>query len=124
MEYDENTLLFTCDVLALIIAFMVCVECVDCVKEPEFRCENCDKVYKQEGRYKAHIGVCVVGDTLGGGAAAAAAVVPAVPAVPAVVSQADFSEVLRQNREMLELMRKQQETIQLLVAQLIPGRTL
>lgn len=121
MEYDENTLLFTCDVLALIIAFMVCVECVDCVKEPEFRCENCDKVYKQEGRYKAHIGVCVVGDTLGGGAAAAAVV---VPAVPAVVSQADFSEVLRQNREMLELMRKQQETIQLLVAQLIPGRTL
>jgi hypothetical protein len=86
--------------------------CVECAKEPEFRCENCDKVYKQEGRYKAHIGVCIVGDTLGGGAAEATA----------VVSQADFSEVLRQNREMLELMRKQQETIQLLVAQLIPGR--
>lgn len=107
MEYDENTPLFTCDVLALIIAFMVCVECA---KEPEFRCENCDKVYKQEGRYKAHIGACVVGDTRGAVAA------------PAAVSQADFSEVLRQNREMLELMRKQQETIQLLVAQLIPGR--
>jgi hypothetical protein len=109
MEYDENTLLYSSDVVALLIAFMVCVECA---KEPEFRCENCDKVYKQEGRYKAHIGVCIVGDTLGGGAAEATA----------VVSQADFSEVLRQNREMLELMRKQQETIQLLVAQLIPGR--
>jgi hypothetical protein len=109
MEYDENTLLYSSDVVALLIAFMVCVECA---KEPEFRCENCDKVYKQEGRYKAHIGVCIVGNTLGGGAAEATA----------VVSQADFSEVLRQNREMLELMRKQQETIQLLVAQLIPGR--
>ena len=105
MDYNEDTLLYSSDVVALIIAFIVCVECA---KEPEFRCENCDKVYKQEGRYKAHIGVCIVGDTRG--------------AAAAVVSQADFSEVLRQNREMLELMKKQQETIQLLVAQLIPGK--
>lgn len=88
-------------VLALIIAFVVCVECA---KEPEYRCENCDKTYKQEGRYKAHIAVCDTRD---------------VPA-PATVSAADFSELLRQNREMMELMRKQQETIQLLVAQLLP----
>jgi hypothetical protein len=107
MDYNEDTLLYSSDVVALIIAFIVCVECA---KEPEFRCENCDKVYKQEGRYKAHIGVCIVGDTRGAAAA------------EAVVSQADFSEVLRQNREMLELMKKQQETIQLLVAQLIPGK--
>lgn len=110
MEYDENTLLYSSDVIALIISFMVCVEFA---KEPEFRCDKCDKVYKQEGRYKAHIGVCIVGDKRGGAAAVA---------VP-VVCQADFSEVLRQNREMLELMRKQQETIQLLVAQLLPART-
>lgn len=106
MDYNEDTLLYSSDVVALIIAFIVCVECA---KEPEFRCEKCDKVYKQEGRYTAHIGVCIVGDTRGG--------------ATTVASQADFSEVLRQNREMLELMRKQQETIQLLVAQLIPGRT-
>jgi len=116
MEYDENTLLYTSDVIALIISFMVCVECA---KEPEFRCDKCDKVYKQEGRYKAHIGVCIVGDKRGGATDGATDGAAAMP----VVCQADFSEVLRQNREMLELMRKQQETIQLLLAQLIPART-
>ena len=81
--------------LALIIAFILCVECA---KEPEYRCEHCDKTYKQEGRYKAHIAVCDTRE-----------------------SAADFSELLRQNREMIELMRKQQETIQLLVTQLLPA---
>ena len=81
--------------LALIIAFILCVECA---KEPEYRCEHCDKTYKQEGRYKAHIAVCDTRE-----------------------SAADFSELLRQNREMIELMRKQQETIQLLVSQLLPA---
>lgn len=108
---DENTIMMTSDIYALIIAFMVCVVCA---KEPEFRCKNCDKVYKQEGRYKAHIEVCVVGDTLGQVAAAAVA----------APSASDFAEVLRQNREMLELMRKQQDTIQLLVSQLIPSTTI
>ena len=93
--------------LALIIAFIVCVKCA---KEPEYRCENCDKTYKLEGRYNAHIAVC---DTREAPAAAAS--------VAATVSAADFSELLRQNREMMELMRKQQETIQLLVAQLLPA---
>jgi len=36
------------------------------------------------------------------------------------VSSSDFSELLRQNREMMDIMRKQQETIQLLVARLLP----
>ena len=93
-------------VLALIIAFIVCVKCA---KEPEYRCENCDKTYKLEGRYNAHSAVC---DTREAVAASVAAT---------VVSAADFSELLRQNREMMELMRKQQETIQLLVAQLLPA---
>ena len=94
--------------LALIIAFIVCVECA---KEPEYHCENCDKTYKQEGRYKAHIAVCDTRDSPAFASAATAA---------AVVSAADFSELLRQNRDMMDLMRKQQETIQLLVAQLLP----
>ena len=80
------------DAIALIIAFIVCVECA---KEPEYCCENCDKVYKQESRYKSHIAVC------GAGAGAGDA--------------SDFSELLRQNREMIDIMRKQQETIQMLV---------
>ena len=82
----------------LILAFIICVECA---KEPEYCCENCNKLYKQEARYKAHIATCIVGDTR-------------------EVSPSDFSELLRQNREMMDIMRKQQETIQLLVAQLIP----
>jgi len=93
--------------LALIIAFIVCVECA---KEPEYHCENCDKTYKQEGRYKAHIAVCDTREAAAFASASAAT----------VVSAADFSELLKQNREMMELMRKQQETIQLLVAQLLP----
>jgi hypothetical protein len=99
MEYNDDTPLFSSDdALMLILAFIICVECA---KEPEYCCENCNKVYKQEARYKAHIATCIVGDTR-------------------EVSPSDFSELLRQNREMMDIMRKQQETIQLLVAQLIP----
>lgn len=103
--YNDSTRLLTSDILAFIITFMVCVECS---KEPEFHCSHCHKVYKQEGRYKAHIVDCVVEDKRG-------------DAQAPIVSQSDFSELLRQNREMLDLMRKQQETIQLLVAQFVPG---
>lgn len=86
---------YTYDDLLLLIAFIVCVECA---KEPEYRCEKCDKSYKQEGRYKTHIAAC--GQD---------------------VSVSDVSDLLRQNREMMDLIRKQQETIQLLVSQLLPG---
>jgi|LauGreDrversion4_2_1035121.scaffolds.fasta_scaffold00372_12 hypothetical protein len=98
MEYNDDTLLFSSDAIMMIVAFIICVECA---KEPEYRCENCDKSYKQEARYKAHIVACVVGDKR-------------------EVSPSDFSELLRQNREMMDIMRKQQETIQLLVARLLP----
>jgi hypothetical protein len=98
--------------LAFVVAFLVIVECA---KEPEYRCENCDRVYKQEARYKAHIAGCiVVGDTI-----------PTVEKVrivgdtiPGLVSADDFSELLRQNREMMSMLRSQQETIQLLVDRL------
>jgi hypothetical protein len=93
------------DAIALMIAFIVCVECA---KEPEYCCENCDKVYKQETRYNAHIAVCGVGVGVGTGAAT-------------TVSASDFSELLRQNREMIDIMRKQQETIQMLVVGLAGG---
>jgi hypothetical protein len=99
--------------LAFVVAFLVIVECA---KEPEYRCECCDKVYKQEARYKAHIAGCiVVGDTI-----------PTVEkrrivsgdTIPGLVSADDFSELLRQNREMMMMLRSQQETIQLLVDRL------
>lgn len=115
MEFHDDTPLYSSDAILAVIAFIICVECA---KVPEYRCENCDKVYKQESRYKAHISGCVGSDTLGasgGGGGRGAKMDVIVP------SAADFSELLRQNREMMELMRKQQETIQLLVAQLVPG---
>jgi len=98
MKYNDDTPLFSSDAIMMIVAFIICLECA---KEPEYRCENCDKSYKQEARYKAHVAVCVVGDSR-------------------EVSPSDFSELLRQNREMMDIMRKQQETIQLLVARLLP----
>ena len=98
MEYSDDTHLLSSDAIIVLVAFIICV---DCAKEPEYRCENCDKVYKQESRYNTHIATCIDAD-------------------PREVSASDFSELLRQNREMMDLMRQQQETIQLLVAQLIP----
>ena len=108
MEFHDDTPLFSSDAVMIFIAFILCVECA---KVPEYRCENCDKVYKQESRYNAHIAVCVGSDTFGasGGGAKMDVVMP---------SAADFSELLRQNREMMEIMRKQQETIQLLVSKM------
>ena len=100
----------TDDAVRAFLAMIVLLICVECAKEPEYRCEKCDKVYKQEARYHAHITKCVEKDT--------ALVRPAAEAV--VVSAADFSVLLRQNHEMMVLLQKQQETIQLLVAQLVP----
>lgn len=108
--YDTTPLISSDAAIAFVIAFLIIVECA---KEPEYRCENCDKVYKQEARYKAHIGGCIVGDTI-----------PAAPGLVRVVgdtipvSAEDFSELLRQNREMMTMLRSQQETIQLLVDRL------
>jgi hypothetical protein len=98
------------DAIALMIAFIVCVECA---KEPEYCCENCDKVYKQETRYNAHIAVCGVRVGVGDATTTTTATT--------TVSASDFSELLRQNREMIDIMRKQQETIQMLVVGLAGG---
>ena len=101
------------DDVAFVIAFIICVELS---KEPEYRCEYCDKVYKQEARYVTHVKGCVEKDTP----------VPAPPPpppkvciekdTPPMLDNTTVMELLRQNGEMLELLRKQQETIQMLVA--------
>jgi len=98
----------TDDAVRAFLAMIVLLICVECAKEPEYRCKNCDKVYKQEARYRAHVAKCVDKDTA------------LVRATDAFVSATDFSELLRQNREMMILLQKQQETIQVLVAQLVP----
>lgn len=102
------------DDVAFVIAFIICVELS---KEPEYRCEYCDKVYKQEARYVTHLKGCVEKDT-----PQAPPTPPPPPKVciekdtPAVLDNTTVMELLRQNGEMLELLRKQQETIQMLVA--------
>jgi hypothetical protein len=95
------------DLLAY-FAFFVFLICVECAKEPEFRCENCDKVYKQEGRFRVHLSKCVGVDLF-----------TADPAAAAAGKQiTDFSELLKQNREMMSIIQKQNETIQVLVSHL------
>ena len=123
----ENNTTASVSNVAFIIAFLIIVECA---KEPEYRCENCDKVYKQEARYKGHIAGCIVGDTIPtvekvrivGDTIPTAEKVrivgDTIPTVEKVVSAEDFSELLRQNREMMSMLRSQQETIQLLVNRL------
>ena len=93
----ENNTTASVSNVAFIIAFLIIVECA---KEPEYICDYCDKVYKQEGRYRAHMMKCVDKDTQ--------------------ISASEFSVLLRQNNEMMVLLQKQQETIQLLVSQLVP----
>jgi hypothetical protein len=69
-------------------------------------------VYKHEGRYHAHVAKC------GGGGVERGSGKDVIE--PVAVSATDFSELLRQNREMMVLLQKQQETIQVLVTQLLP----
>jgi hypothetical protein len=91
---------------AYYILFVLLI-CVVCAKEPEYVCDNCNKVYRHEGWYNAHVLKC------GGGGS-----INHKDEISPSIS--DFSELLRQNREMMVLLQKQQETIQVLVAQLMP----
>lgn len=104
----------TDDELQAFYAMIVFLICAECSKEPEIRCEKCDKVYKQLGRYHAHLAKCndvkVLDGRRGGGDGGVDG--------GAGVSASEFSELLRQNREMMVLLQKQQETIQTLVSQL------
>jgi len=102
----------TDDELQAFYAMIVLLICVVCSKEPEFSCEYCHKVYKQEGRYHAHLAKCKVKvDTDSGWSSSSS-------------SSSEISELLRQNREMMALLQKQQETIQALVSQLVDKRNI
>jgi hypothetical protein len=101
------------DDVAFVIAFIICVELS---KAQEYPCEYCDKVYKQEARYMTHMKVCVEKDTAKGCVEKDTHVPPIVAAQP-MLDNTTVMELLRQNGEMLDLLRKQQETIQMLVAE-------
>ena len=101
MENIIHPIQRTDDDLLAFYALFVYLICVECSKEPEFRCKYCDRVYKQEGRYQSHIAKCIDRDTHTGAGGAS-----------------DLAELLRQNREMMAIMQKQQETIHVLVSHL------
>ena len=112
----------TDDEVQAFYAMFVLLICVECSKEPEFRCEYCDKLYKQEGRYHAHIVKCAVKDTGwsgGGGGGGGGSGCGSGSGGCLTIKSSEFDELLRQNREMLALLQKQQETIQTLVSQLV-----
>ncbi len=110
----------TDDEVQAFYAMFVLLICVECSKEPEFSCEYCDKVYKQEGRYHAHVAKCAVKDTGWGGGGGGGGVSGCGDTGGCIsIKSSEFDELLRQNREMLALLQKQQETIQTLVSQLV-----
>lgn len=96
------------------IAFLIIVEIS---KEPEYICEYCGRVYKQEARYNTHLRNEHAGVGVGGGAK-----INGVnnhdnrDNAPVCNKSTDvISEILRQNSEMLDIIRKQQETISALL---------
>jgi hypothetical protein len=101
------------DAVAFVITYLICVELS---KEPEYKCEYCDKVYKQEARYITHIGGCIEKDTRPMAGRIEKDTPLPMPPPPPMLDNTTVMELLRQNGEMLELLRKQQETIQMLVA--------
>jgi hypothetical protein len=106
------------DAVAFVITYLICVELS---KEPEYKCEYCNKVYKQEARYITHIGGCIEKDTRPIGPPPMGRIEKDTPLLPMpppppMLDNTTVMELLRQNGEMLELLRKQQETIQMLVA--------
>lgn len=119
MENNVQPKKRTDDEVQAFYAMFVLLICVVCSKEPEFRCECCDKVYKQEGRYHAHIVKCAVKDTGWDGGGGSVRGGDGGSGVPVTIQLSEFDELLRQNREMLVLLQKQQETIQILVSQFI-----
>lgn len=116
MENVDRTNNTIDDEVQAFYAMIVLLVCVECSKEPEFRCENCGKAYKQEGWYHAHLAKCRVKESndgwcVGGGGGGGGG-----------VSASEFTELLRQNREMMALLQKQQETIQTLVSRLVVSK--
>jgi hypothetical protein len=100
------------------IAFLIIVEIS---KEPEYICEYCGRVYKQEARYNTHLRNEHAGVGVGGGAGGGAKINGVNnhenrDNAPVCNKSTDvISEILRQNSEMLDIIRKQQETISALL---------
>lgn len=109
-EYNGNT--EYCgdnDHHTIYIAMIALLIIVEISKEPEYICEFCGQIYKQEARYNSHIkkahhqpclsvnqDMCVVKDT-------------------SIPNSDIIMELLRQNRDMIDILKQQQDTISLLL---------
>ena len=99
------------------IAFLIIVEIS---KEPEYICQYCGRVYKQEARYNTHLrnehaGVGASGD-VGTDTDTTIKGHDNRDNAPVCKPSTDvITEILRQNSEMLDIIRKQQETISALL---------
>ena len=100
-------------------SLIVCLILDELSKAPEYICEYCGRLYKQEGRYNAHIeavhnsiskntfrekglgGVGVSVDGVDGGKVS--------------IPHASFDELLQQNRVMIDIIKQQQEAISALL---------
>lgn len=93
------------------IAFLIIVEIS---KEPEYICQYCGRVYKQEARYNTHLRNehAGVGEDTGTKIKGPDNRDNAHVCKP---STDVITEILRQNSEMLDIIRKQQETISALL---------
>lgn len=100
------------------IAFLIIVEIS---KEPEYICQYCGRVYKQEVRYNTHLrnehaGVGADAGTKINGVKHDADDARDRDNAPVCKPSTDvIAEILRQNSEMLDIIRKQQETISALL---------
>jgi hypothetical protein len=107
------------DPLVIIMAMIAFCIIIEISKEPEYICEHCGRLYKQESRYKTHIEHahhhpipqpttadaiwCIEKDT------------PTPTLRTISTDNTVVMELLRQNRDMLDMLKKQQDTISLLL---------
>jgi hypothetical protein len=107
---------------------IICLILDELSKAPEYICEYCGRLYKQEGRYNAHIeavhnpiskntfremgvgvgGVGGVGGVVGLGGVDVGGV---EGGVKVSIPHESFDELLQQNRVMIDIIKQQQEAI-------------
>jgi hypothetical protein len=109
-EYNGNTEYGSDnDHHTIYIAIIALLIIVEISKEPEYICEFCGQKYKQETRYNSHIkkahhqpclpvnqDMCVEKDT-------------------SIPNSNIIMELLRQNRDMIDMLKQQQDTISFLL---------
>lgn len=94
---------------------------IDLSNEPEYTCEICGRVYKQETRYNTHIREHTQIQTIMQPCIADTIQHTRMDESGRVVNKSEIQsndiimELLKQNRDMMDMIKQQQETISLLI---------